>query len=189
MSRLNAQAWRSIAVVSPSADEGKTLTAINLAIAVASSPQQTSLLVDLDWRHPSVHRAFGFQPENDLLSYLDGKSPLSQVLVNPGIPRFCFAPCCAPVAGASERLGSPAMRRLHDELKSRYANRIVIFDLPPLLVTDDALSFLPNVDSVLLVIEEGRTRREDLSRALALIDRSRLLGTVVNKSSRILSGY
>jgi len=187
--RMDHQRWQTLAVVSPGAREGKTLTAINLGVALASSEQRTALLVDCDWRKPSVHTYFDFKPDCDVLMYLDGKSPLSAAIVNPGIPGFCFLPCRAPIARSSERLGSRKVAAFVDELKKRYPDRTVIFDLPPVLLTDDALSFLPHVDCVLVVVEDDRTRRDDIKKVLQLIGPDRLLGTVLNKSSLELAGY
>jgi Mrp family chromosome partitioning ATPase len=180
LQRLAAKRWQTVAVLSPGAGEGKTLTAINLAIALASTRSHTSLLVDLDWRRPSVHRYFDFAPERDVVDYLRGEGSLAEVLVNPGVPRFCVLPCKQPLPEASELLGS--LGPFVAELKGRYANRVVLFDLPPLLATDDALAFLPHVDGALLVVEENRTQREDVLRSIELIGQERLLGTVVNKS-------
>jgi protein-tyrosine kinase len=187
LQRLQARGWQTLAVVSPAAGEGKTLTAINLAIALASTRTHTALLVDLDWRHPSVHRYFDYAPTHDVCDYLRGEQPLSDVLVSPGVARFTFLPCSAPVPNASEHLGS--LGGFVKDLKGRYANRIVLFDLPPLLVTDDALSFLPLVDGALLVVEEGKTDRAEVARSLDLIGEERLLGTVINRSEQRLGAY
>lgn len=187
LQRLAAEDWQTIAIVSPGAGEGKTLTAVNLAISLASAKSHTTLLVDLDWRQPTVHTYFDHRPELDVCDYLRGEQPLEAALVNPGLPRFCFLPCREPVADSSEQLlGLSSFVR---ELKGRYRNRIVLFDLPPLLATDEALGFLPLVDCALLVVEEGKTRREDVARSLALIGPDRLLGTVMNKSRQTLPRY
>src|SRR5262245_56077634 len=158
LQRMQARGVRTLAVVSPAAGEGKTLTAINLGIAIASTRTHTALLVDLDWHQPSVHRYFDLAPVSDVYDYLRGDAPLSSALVSPGIPKFSFLPCREPVADAAEHLSS--LGAFVKELDNRYANRIVLFDLPPLLAADDALSFLPFVDAALLVVEAGRTKRE-----------------------------
>jgi Mrp family chromosome partitioning ATPase len=187
--RMAEKNWQTLAVVSPAASEGKTLTAINLGLALASSVQHTVMLVDCDWRKPSVHKYFDYEPEYDIATYLSGKEPLSTSLVNPGIPRFCFLPCKAPISQSSERLGSALVGSFVNELRERYRNRIVMFDLPPMLLTDDCLSFLPHVDCALVVVEEDRTDREELEQTLEMIGRDKLLGTVLNKSSVSLAEY
>lgn len=189
LQRLAERGWQTIAVVSPSPGEGKTLTAINLSLALATSLQHTTLLVDFDWRRPSVHRHFELQPEHDVTDYLAGKQPLSGVLINPGVPRFCLLPCKGPVGDSSERLASAPVQQLVRELKNRYRNRVVLFDLPPVLVADDALSFLPQVDCALVVVQDDRTKRGELLRTLELIGPSRLLGTVMNRARQRLPRY
>jgi Mrp family chromosome partitioning ATPase len=183
LQRLAAEAWQTIAVVSPAAGDGKTLT----AISIASTRTHSALLVDLDWRQPSVHSYFDYWPQYDLCDYLHGAKPLENVLVNPSVPRFCFLPCRDTVDDSSEQLQN--LGGFVKELKGRYGNRIVLFDLPPLFATDDAIGFLPLVDCALLVIEEGKTRREDIGRAISLIGEDRLLGTVMNKSRQRLPAY
>jgi len=187
--RMEQKGWRTLAIVSPSASEGKTLTAINLGIALAGSVQHTVMLVDCDWRKPSVHTYFGYEPEHDIASYLSRRQPLKAALVNPGIPRFCFLPCRAPIGQSSERLGSALVGSFVAELRDRYKNRIVMFDLPPMLQTDDCLSFLPHVDCALVVVEENKTRADDVEQTLELIGRDKILGTVLNKSSVKRAGY
>jgi Mrp family chromosome partitioning ATPase len=187
LQRMAREGWQTIGVVSPSAGDGKTLTAINLAISIASSRNHTALLVDLDWRHPAVHTYFGYSPDLDVCDYLSGKQHLSDVLVNPGVPRFCFLPCARPVPESSEHLAGlgPFVR----ELKGRYRGRVVLFDMPPLFATDDALSFLPFVDCVLLVVQESKTQADDVERSLELLGPERLLGSVINKSRHTLPRY
>ncbi len=187
LQRLVAHDWRTVAVVSPAAGEGKTLTAINLGIYLASTRSHTALLVDADWRRPSVHRYFGYTPEHDVYDCVRGQCSVEDALINPGLPRFCVLPCREPVPDASEQLAG--MSAFVKELADRYANRIVLFDLPPLLATDDAMGFLPLVDCALLVVEEGRTQRADIIRSIELIGAEKLLGTVLNKSSRLPARY
>jgi Mrp family chromosome partitioning ATPase len=187
--RMQEKGWRTLAVVSPSASEGKTLTAINLGIALAGSVQHTVVLVDCDWRKPSVHKYFNDEPEHDIASYLSNRVPLNKALVNPGIPRFCFLPCRSPISQSSERLGSARVGGFVAELRERYKNRIVMFDLPPMLQTDDCLAFLPHVDCALVVVEENRTKSEDVEQTIELIGRDKILGTVLNKSSVKRAGY
>jgi Mrp family chromosome partitioning ATPase len=74
------------------------------------------------------------------------------------------------------------MSQLVEELKSRYASRIVIFDLPPVLSAADAMAFAPYVDATLLVVEEGKTRRRDIEQALRFLSATNVLGTVLNKA-------
>lgn len=181
--RLAAQGWNALAVTSPGAGQGKTLTAINLAIALAREIHRTVLLVDLDLRNPSVHLRFELAAPRGLVDYLTSDTPLSEILLNPGIDRLVLLPAGRTMANSSELLASPKMRRLVEELKTRYPSRIIVFDLPPLLSADDALAFSPYVDTTLLVIEDGRTSKDELVRAVEMLQGVHLLGTVLNKAT------
>jgi capsular exopolysaccharide synthesis family protein len=179
---LREHRWSTVAVTSPCEGEGKTLVAINLAIGLASEFQQTSLLVEADLRRPSVRELFGLEPGAGLADYLMSGTPIEQLLINPGIPRFVMLPAGAPQPHSAEMLGWRKMTALVEELRSRYPSRIVVFDLPPLLATADVLAFAPHVEAALLVVEEGRTRRDDVRRAADLLGSTHLIGTVLNKS-------
>lgn len=192
LQRLRENQWNALAVTSPMSGEGKTLTAINLAISLAREVDYTVLLVDADLRSPSVHTYFGINPEKGLSDYLTDDVPLPQLLIHPsGIGRFVILPGGKPLENSSEMLNSPKMARLVEELKSRYSSRIVLFDLPPLLSTADTLAFSPYVDAALLVIEAGKTPTHDIERATSLLlQNTKLIGTVLNKAqNRSSAGY
>lgn len=183
LQRLSENKWNALAVTSPGADEGKTLTAINLAISLAMEVSYTVLLVDADLRHPNVHTYFGLEPEFGLSDYLQSDKPLQELLVHPqGIHGLVILPGGKPLANSAEMLNSPKMSRLVEELKTRYPSRIVLFDLPPLLTTADAIAFAPYVDAALLVVEEGKTAMQDAQRATELLKDTPLIGAVLNKS-------
>ncbi len=190
LQRLREKQWNALAVTSPGISEGKTLTAINLAISLAREVDYTVLLVDADLRNPGVHKYFGIHPERGLSDYLLGDVPLAELLIHPsGIGRFVILPGGKPLEHSSEMLNSPKMARLVDELKTRYSSRIVLFDLPPLLSTADALAFSPYVDAALLVIEENRTPAPEIERATELLaQNTNLIGTVLNKAHTIKPG-
>jgi protein-tyrosine kinase len=185
--KLQDNRWNTLAVSSSNAGEGKTLTAINLAISLAKEVTYTVLLVDADLRDPSVHRYFGLQPELGLSDYLLHDAELADLLIHPaGIPRFVVLPGGKPLTNSTEMLSSPKMTRLVDELKTRYASRIVLFDVPPLLSSADTLAFSPYVDAALLVIEEGKTGAHDARRASELLANTQLIGTVLNKARSVM---
>ncbi|HZP87844.1 MAG TPA: CpsD/CapB family tyrosine-protein kinase [Burkholderiales bacterium] len=183
--RLRTNGWSTLAVTSPGRSEGKTLTAINLAVSLAAEFNQTALLVDADLWRPSVSTYFGLEGEAGLSDYLLSNKPLGDLLIHPGIPGFVFLPGGAPSAKSSEALGSYSMGELVQELKTRYLGRIVVFDLPPLLDTADVLAFAPYIDAALLVVEEGKTLRGDVKRACELLTNTHLLGTILNKSTEV----
>ena len=178
---LEQNQWKTIGVTSARSSEGKTLTAINLALAIARDPKYSVLLVDADLRRPTVHKALGMEPEYGLEDYLGIQTPLDQVLINPGIDRFVVLPSCSHLHGSSEHLSSRRMSRLVNDLKARYASRFVMFDLPPVLLADDVIAFSEQLDAVLIVVEEGKSQTDDLERMLELLGDTRILGTVLNK--------
>lgn len=188
--RLAARGWNSLAISSPGAGSGKTTTAINLSLALAQELHRTVLLVDLDFRNPSVHKVFQFDVKHGLIDYLLDGVPLSDILINPGIDRLVILPAGQnAVPNSSELLSSPDMIRLVDELKSRYPSRIIVFDLPPLLWSDDMLAFAPYVDTTLLVVSEGLTTKEELKRVMEVMGENNVLGTVLNRSSEVQPSY
>ncbi len=182
MHRIREKGWNVIGVTSPGEQEGKTFTAVNLAASIAMDVTQSVLLVDANLRHPSVHEMFDLGECQGLADYLLDDVPIEQLLVHPGIGRFVFLPGGRTVSHSAEALTSPKMLALVEECKHRYQSRMILFDLPPLLKTSDVLAFAPHLDALLLVVEEGRTKAEDVERALSLIKQSTpVLGTVVNK--------
>ena len=188
--RLAGKGWNALAVSSPSAGDGKTTIAINLAIALAQEMHRTVLLVDLDFRNPNVHIRFDCEIHRGLVDYLLEDVPISDILVNPGIDRLVLLPAGAPTSSnTSELLSSPKMISLVDELKTRYPARIIIFDLPPLLSSDDALAFSPFVDTTLLVVSEGHTTKNELQRVVEYMGNNDILGTVLNRATEAQKTY
>ncbi len=189
MQRLGQNQWNTLGITSALAEEGKTLTAINLALSIAQKYDHTVLLVDADLRRPSIHQKLGFEPRAGIIECLRGEAELPDVLVNTGVERFVVLPGRSGTRASSELLSSPQMLDLVRELKQRYPSRIVLFDLPPVLVGDDAVAFAPHLESILLVIQDGRTKRQQLSRALELLEQTPIVGTVLNRSSAEGHGY
>src|SRR5262249_44780487 len=144
----------------------------------------TSLLVDLDMRRASIHQRFGIEPRFGVAECLQGQVDLSQVLVHPeGYERLLIMPGSPrPVQNSSELLCSEHAQAVFKDIKTRYHNRIVLYDLPPVLGADDALSFMPQVDAALVVVGDGKTNREDLLRLFELLRNVPVIGTVLNGS-------
>jgi len=172
----------TIGICSPNPGVGKSLVAANLAVSLALGVEHTVLLVDVDFRRPSLQNYFGLAPAPGLTDFLLHDAELRECLVNPGIERLVLLPVGTRVQNSSEVLGSPKMLNLANELKSRYPDRIVIYDLPPLLTGDDALVFLPRLDGCMLVVEEKKTLAQELQRSMDLMTDAKLIGTIMNKS-------
>lgn len=182
LQELRANSWNSIAVTSPVQGCGKSLTAINLAISLAMDHSHLVMLVDGDLRKPSIHKYFDYEPEFGIHDCLLGNTPLSSALFHPEIERLTVLPGRIAVDDSAELLSSPKAQGIIKELSTRYPDRIIVVDVPPVLAVDDALSLAPNIDCMLMVAENGKTTREELYRALDLLDGIPLLGTVLNKS-------
>lgn len=173
---------RTLAITSPQYGDGKTTIAINLAMSLALDVKQTVLLVDMDMRKPSVHEFLGIEPELGLSDYLLRNVPLSDCLVKPNVERLVVLPVAGSLHDSSELLGTPKMARLAAELKTRYPDRIVIYDMPPLLTQDDTLAFLPQVDGVLLVVRDGLSPIAQVRACAESLAGRNFLGTILNDS-------
>lgn len=183
LQRLQADGHSLLAVTSPRAMAGKSLTSLNLALAVAAELDRTVLLVDADLSGQGLQAMLGLNGEPGLGEHLRHGTALDELLVNPGVPRFVFLPGGnGGDQGAAELLATRAMHGLGRELKLRYPDRVVIIDLPPLLDTADALSLLPLADTTLLVVEEHRTSIADMESANALLAPFNLVGAVLARA-------
>ena len=190
LQRMMANDWRSVAVFSPRSTDGKTTTAVNLALHLASDRQHTVLLVDFDFRRPSLAAKLGLTPEVGADDLLCGNAPIEDCLYHPdGFDRLVVLPARSTLVQSSEALVGPQARRVVDELHARYPDRLIVYDLPPVLEADDALAFAPLVECGLVVAAEGRTARGDLVRTIELLHKTPLVGTVLNRAAEASAGY
>jgi receptor protein-tyrosine kinase len=172
-----------ILVSSAVSGEGKTHTCLNLALSLATERDRTVLLVDGDVPKPHISRLFGLEKEPGLLDVLgDSPPPLEEVLVRTDIPRLTALPAGHWNIQATEMLASERMRELCNELATRYPDRIILFDSPPLLAATEAQAIAATVGQVVLVIAENSTAREDVRSALSLIDENVAVNAILNKS-------
>ena len=174
--------FNTLLVTSTGGNEGKSLTAANLAISLAKELQHTVLLIDADLKRPSLHRLFDINPPGSLSDALNGNNRLAGRLVNPGINKLTMLLNNQIFPNSAEIMGSPGMRRLIEEVKHRYADRYIIFDAPPVLGAADSLILSRYVDGVILVAAHGETQAEDLYKAMDLLKDTNVLGTVLNKA-------
>lgn len=181
MFRMMEQGWNVLAVTSPGTEEGKTLTAINLAIAIARKLDTTTLLIDANLGSPAIHRHLDLEVSKGLIDYIVNDTPVEELFVHPSIERLTVLPGGQPVENTVNLITSPKMFGLVNELKHRYASRIIIFDLPPLLNTAEALAFSPYIDAILLVVKAGTTQKNDVEQALRLLEKTPIIGTVLNQ--------
>ena len=186
---MDTMSWTTLAITSPGMQSGTSLTAANLAICIAMELDRSVLLVDANFQNPSVCQLFGIEAKTGLSDYLLNDMPINDLLINPDLDRLVILPAGKAMFNSTEMLRSPKMIRLVNELKTRYPSRIILFDLPPLLSQADTLSFSPYVDGVLLVIDEGHTKTEELKQAANLLKDVQVLGTVLNKAGDNIIRY
>jgi protein-tyrosine kinase len=182
LQRLAVKRWRTLAVTSTKAGEGKTLTSINLAMALSQEPNTQVCLVDLDLQRPQVASQMGLNGGPGLGEYLLGEAEALQVMYGCGSPSMVVIPNTRTFDHSSEMLSSARMLDLLKVIETELPQHLVIFDLPP-LTSDDVLTFAPRVDGVLLVVAEGRTERASLGKAKELTAEMNILGVVLNCSS------
>ncbi|MCX5807647.1 MAG: polysaccharide biosynthesis tyrosine autokinase [Proteobacteria bacterium] len=171
----------TIMVTSALPGEGKSTTAINLAFALAKDYKQTVLLVDCDLRRQSVHHRLGIKSGKGLIDYLLNDTPVSELILWPGIEKLTIISGGRPFLESSELLGSLKMQELVEDMKNRYPDRYVLFDAPPILASADSLTFIPLVDHVLLVVQAEKTSVDDVQKAVELIPKEKMLGIVLNR--------
>ena len=181
--RMAANNWYTLGVTGTSAGEGKTTTALNLAIALAQDPNAWVFLVDLDLQRPQLGAYLGMSYEYGLTDYLSAEAEFEQIVYDIGIKRLAVVPNASPVESSSEYLLSTRMAEFINTLEAQTPRRIVVFDMPPIMVSDDVLAFAPRVDSFLLVVSQGLTARRTLANAKEVLSELNLLGVVLNRST------
>lgn len=182
LQRFRQNGWNSLAVTGPRASEGKTLTAINLAISMSRLVGYSVLLVDADLRHPAVLEQLGVPQRRGFRDYLTAGIPVDELLIRSDrLDDLVILPGGQSLDDAVGIMNPSRLRQLAGELKSRARNRILIFDLPPLRAGTWAQALLPCVDAALLVIEDGVTTRQDAERAKQMLAGTTLVGSVLNK--------
>jgi len=178
-----------IMVTSAMPGEGKTFTSINLAMSIAMEMDKTVLLIDADVAKPDVTARLGVEAEKGLIDVLlDDGLTLPEVLLRTDIPKLTLLPSGSKHVHSTELLASERMRQLTLELSNRYADRIVIFDSPPLLLTSEARVLAGLTGQVVLVAEESRTPQHAVKEAVELLDANEIVGIVMNKGARRTEG-
>lgn len=182
LQKMEEHGWRTLAIVSPVADCGKTVVAINLAISISHHTNKTAMLVDFDLRKPKIGEYLGLPDGPSLNEVLEGEADASEAFVNPGMPKLVVMPVVRPIRKSAEILASAKVTQLLCDLRDRYKERIVIVDLPPLLNVDDAISVLPNIDCALMVVGNGMVTQHEMDESFRQLHATHLLGVILNKA-------
>ncbi len=191
LQEMDKKSWQFLAVTSPTAACGKTVTACNLAMSIARLPGRQVMLVDLDLRKPAVAKYLGLGDNGGVMSALEGRATLSSAILQASIgpSSLLVLPGSAPTASSSEWMASQTMSTLLQMIKRDFRSRIVIFDLPPLLLGDDVISILPQMDAVLLVAGVGATSVSDIKECQKHLQRMPVVRLVLNKATESADSY
>ncbi len=182
--RMQDARMTTIGITSPTQGCGKTVCAINLALTIARLPERSVTLIDFDLRKPQIANYLGLKEGPGIEQLLRGEAKLSEVALIPAGThgRLRILPAYRTSSEASELMNSNRIRELIAHLRQQDPGGIIMFDLPPVLVVDDVLSFLPNVDCLLLVAASGQTTMSDLTNTDRLVGSDKVIGVVLNKS-------
>jgi len=173
-----------IMVTSALPGEGKTFVSVNLALSISMEMDHRVLLIDADVIAPSIPTVLGVSASKGLLNLLTGpNTEFSDVLLKTNIERLSLILAGTPHKSAVELLASQAMGDLVNELGTRYADRIVIFDSPPLLPTAESRSLANHMGQVIVVVEADKTSQGSLDQALAALESCPIVMTMLNKAS------
>jgi protein-tyrosine kinase len=188
---MDANSWQLIGVTSPSEGCGKSVVATNLAISIARQPEKSVLLVDMDLQRPRVANHLGLQCDQGLLSVLEGKSILSRAIIPVciGNSRFLVLPCETSVPNSSEWMSSRSMIALLQEIKRDFRAWTVIFDLPPILLSDDVITILPQIDCVLFVAAVGISTTPQIKECNKHLESTPIVRIVLNKATDATTAY
>ena len=171
-----------IMVTSALPGEGKSFTSINLAMSIASELDHTVMLVDADVARPSVLRMLGLEQGPGLLELLEGKTDMASVLLRTNVDKLTLLPSGSPHPKATELLASDAMSALLEDMATRYPDRIIIFDSPPLLLTTESRVLATHMGQIVMVVHADRTLQSTVQQALSTIDACPVKLMVLNKA-------
>ncbi|MGK0370083.1 MAG: exopolysaccharide/PEP-CTERM locus tyrosine autokinase [Glaciecola sp.] len=173
-----------IMVSSARPEEGKTFTAINLALSIAAEQDKTVLLVDADVLKPNVLKTLDVEPRNGLMEYLLGKvDDLSDVIYHTNVPKLRLIPAGQSHHLSTELLASTVMKETVEEFSNRYPDRVVIIDTPPLIGINETAVLANLAGQAVIVVEEGRSKINDIRTAVERLNPDMAIGFVVNKST------
>ncbi len=182
----DGKATNLILITSSVPGEGKTFTSVNLAISIAMEVDHTVLLVDTDIMKRDTSRAMGVSERKGLFDLLANPAlKLEDLLVRTSMKNLVLLPVGTPRDGSTELLASMRMRELAKEIATRYHDRVVLFDSPPVLATTTAAALAPLVGQLVLVAEAGSTKQETIKETLQRLDRVTITGVVLNKSKQV----
>ncbi|MDJ1008439.1 MAG: CpsD/CapB family tyrosine-protein kinase [Paracoccaceae bacterium] len=178
---LRKNGWRRVAITSPTGSCGKTTTASNLALGIARQGELRTALFDLDLRRPGIGRVFGTQPDRDISEFLTGAIGFGQQAMRVG-SNLAVAIAKHSQADPTKLIAGKKAFEAIDAVEREFAPDVMIFDLPPLLVSDDARAFLRNVDcAILMARAESSTAAQIDMCEREIAEQTNVLGVVLNE--------
>ena len=178
--RIGDSAGTTIMVTSPPPGEGKTITAVNLAMTLARDYEHTVLLVDADLKGQRIHEVVGYESSVGLVNNLLDDRPLHELMVCPGVEKLTIISGGGSLPESSELLRSTRMGRLVAEMRDRYPDRYVLFDVPPVLTGTDAISLASSVDYIIVTVRAGASTLPELQTALDMLPQEKIIGVILN---------
>ncbi len=173
----------TILITSGTSGEGKSVTSTNLAISLAQEFDHTVLLIDADLRRPSCHELLCLENTYGLSDCLLEGRDVSQGMIKTGIGKLTFLPAGSPMANPAELLASKRMELVLKEMKSRYSDRYIIIDSPPVLPFAETRTLSRLVDMTILVIQDGRLSKYELRETLEALSGAHVAGAVYTQAS------
>jgi protein-tyrosine kinase len=188
---MDQNGWQTLAITSPTAACGKTVTACNLALSIARLSERAVLLVDVDLHKPKVAEYLGIQAKSGLLGVLQNRVGLSDAIIRASIAQnqMLVLPGEVCKSGSAEWMASQAMVTSLQALKREFRSHVIILDLPPVLIGDDVISILPQIESVLLVTGVGTSSVSDIKECNKHLRSTPIVRVVVNKVSDKVDAY
>jgi len=181
LQQMRANNWRRLAITSPGAGCGKSTTCMNLAFSLARQPDVRTILAEVDLRRPSLAKMLGLRSPHSFANVLDGSARFEDNAVRYG-SNLAFATNLSVAKNPSELLQGQKVSQVLADIEAWYEPTLTIFDMPPMLVSDDAMAFVGKVDCVLLVAAAETTTIQEVDvceRDLA--SQTNVLGVVLNK--------
>jgi Mrp family chromosome partitioning ATPase len=178
---LRQNNWTSLAITSPTPGCGKTTVALNLAFSLAKHRDLRTVVLDLDLRRPQVAQILGLKPKYSTERFLKGECPVGHFFVRHG-DNLAIGGSIDHVSSAAELLQDHRTAHAINGLRQLLRPDIIIFDMPPMLVNDDFMGFLPNIDCAMLVVAAESSKLSEVDACERdLAEESKLLGVVLNK--------
>ena len=178
---MRQNGWTSLGITSPTSGCGKTTTSLNIAFSLSHQPDVRTVLVDLDLRRPAIAKHIGLTTPQSMASVLQGTRSVAENFVRYG-ENLAIGTNATGMRSSAELLLNPATAKGVAALKLAFQPDLILYDLPPMLQSDDVMAFLPHLDCVLLVAAAEKSRLDEVDKCERdLSEQTQVLGVVLNK--------